>query len=213
MRLPRYYDPFIEELVARCATHCEMVKLGDLVDGGFLQLNTGDEIGRLTYGSGTIPFVRTSDFGSWELKREAKQGVSQDVYEEWSASQDAQAGDILLVRDGTYLIGTSVLLCDADLPLLYCGGIIRIRCLKPDELSPALLFTLLNLPTTIRQIRNKQFTRDVIDTLGNRLTEVLVPVPSDKRIVAAISDSIGTRIQERNSMRKSLEALVSTMHA
>jgi len=211
--LPRYYDPVVAEAVERCAITCTMVGLGDLVSDGLLEMTTGDEIGRLNYGTGTIPFVRTSDFGSWELKREAKQGVSQEVYDEWSKFQDARPGDILLVRDGTYLIGSSVLLCDADLPLLYCGGIIRIRCLKPDQLSPAMLFTLLNLPMTIRQIRNKQFTRDVIDTLGNRLGEVLVPLPSDKRTVLAISEEIGSRIEVRNAMRGKLEALVSKMYS
>src|SRR6202035_2489514 len=106
--------------------------IGDLVREGMLELQTGDEIGRLSYGTGNIPFVRTSDFGSWELKREAKQGVSSDVWDVWNTSQDVQAGDILLVRDGTYLVGTSVLIDESDLPLLYCGGIYRIRSVKPD---------------------------------------------------------------------------------
>ncbi|MEN8133097.1 MAG: hypothetical protein ABFS45_23550, partial [Pseudomonadota bacterium] len=52
------------------------------------------------YGTGTIPFIRTSDFSNWEIKHDPKQGVSEEIYEQYAESQNVKEGDILLVRDG-----------------------------------------------------------------------------------------------------------------
>jgi hypothetical protein len=169
----------------------------------------GDEIGRLNYGTGDIPFVRTSDFGSWELKRETKHSVSSDVYDLWGLGQDAQAGDILTVRDGTYLVGTSVLIDPTDLPLIFCGGIIKIRSCDHSTLSPGLLFALLNTPFVKRQIRNKQFTRDVIDTLGQRISEILFPIPRDGGIRVLIGSFFAKTLAERTELRLALEKITS----
>ena len=77
-----------------------------------------------------------------------------------------QSGDILLVRDGTYLVGTSCMITDSDTKMLYCGGLIKIRINDKTKIDEFLLLGLLNSYIVKRQIRTKQFTRDVIDTLG-----------------------------------------------
>ena len=38
-----------------------------------LSADTGVEIGKMAYGTGDIPFVRTSDLAQWEIKRDPKQ--------------------------------------------------------------------------------------------------------------------------------------------
>ena len=38
-----------------------------------------------------------------------------------------------------------------------------------------------------RTIGEKQFTQDIIDTIGKRLTEIVVPLPKDARAVARIA--------------------------
>lgn len=209
--LPKYYDPWIPQASRKLASRCQVVSIAELAHQGVLVLQTGDEIGRLNYGTGDIPFVRTSDFGSWELKREAKQGVSKEVWQEWQASQDAQAGDILLVRDGTYLVGTSVLLCEDDLPLLYCGGIYKIRCLDHERLPPGLLFALLNTAYLRRQMKNKQFTRDVIDTLGQRVNELLLPIPNDVGTARELGRIFASWLGSRTHYRAELGEMTRSM--
>lgn len=211
--LPKYYDPWVAEASGHLAKRCDLVRIADLVSEGVLALQTGDEVGRLNYGTGEVPFVRTSDFGSWELKREAKQGVSEDVWQAWQSSQDAQAGDILLVRDGTYLVGTSVMLCEDDLPLLYCGGIYKIRTLDQKRLPPGLLFALLNTEFLRRQMRNKQFTRDVIDTLGKRVLELLIPIPKDAEVAQAVGKMFQQWLNNRTHLRAELAAITKSMFA
>ena len=198
--IPRYYDPTVDVDLAALARTCHLVAIGELTRNGTLELQTGHEPGKLEYGFGSVSFIRTSDFANWELKHDPKQRVSQNVFDTYSAKQSARPGDILLVRDGTYLVGSSVMVQSSDVPLLFSGGIYRIRALKPD-VDPFVLFALLNLPIVRRQMRNKQFTRDVIDTLGHRFEEVVLPFPKDAHLSASLSERMRGLLAARETLR------------
>lgn len=137
--VPHYYDPTIKAELSTFDVLCELRTIESLVRSGILELQTGVEVGKLAYGEGDIPFIRTSDFGNWELKHDPKHRVSVEVYDQYSESASAQDGDVLLVRDGTYLVGTSVLVVEDDPPMLFSGGIYRIRSLDHGLLPPSLL--------------------------------------------------------------------------
>jgi hypothetical protein len=205
--IPKYYDPTISAQFPNYRKRCNLQTVGEMQSQGLIDIATGDEIGNINYGTGDIPFVRTSDFGSWELIRTPKQGISREIYDKWNSKQDIAAGDVLLVRDGTYLVGTSVTLFNRDLPLLYCGGLLRLRCTQPEKISPALLFVLLNIPFVKLQLRNKQFTRDVIDTLGRRLTEVVLPIPHEKEASRLIGSHVHKLLETRSALLEDLKQL------
>lgn len=205
--VPKYYDPEIEaELDAMTKTH-ELMTLGDLQKGKILSVDTGIEIGKMAYGTGTIPFIRTSDLSNWEIKADFKHGVSEEIYDEIKHKVDVKSGDILLVRDGTYLIGTSAIVTAADLPMLFQSHIYRVRVLKPAKVSPWLLFACLNTPIVKRQIRSKQFTQDIIDTLGKRFTEIVLPVPRDAKIAAKVARETQEIIESRARLRNRAKAI------
>ena len=105
-------------------TH-ELITLYDLVKSKVVNWDTGIEIGKMAYGTGHIPFIRTSDISNWELKGDPKQSVSEEIYE--ANKQDVQPDDIFVVRDGTYLVGTSCILTEDDTKILYCGGMYKLR--------------------------------------------------------------------------------------
>jgi len=205
--IPKYYDPQLEtDIDALRHTH-NLVSLGDLCKGGknaVISWETGIEIGKMAYGTGDIPFVRTSDISNWELKGDPKQNVSEEIYE--ANRQDVRAGDIFVVRDGTYLVGVSCILTEKDTRILYCGGLYKLRVEQPEQLDPYLLLALLNAPIVRRQMRAKQFTRDIIDTLGKRLFEVLLPIPRDaskcERIAKETREVIETRARLRDRTKK-----------
>jgi type I restriction enzyme M protein len=205
--IPKYYDPQLEaDINALRHTH-NLMSLGDLCKGGkdaVISWDTGIEIGKMAYGTGDIPFVRTSDISNWELKGDPKQNVSEEIYE--ANKQDVRAGDIFVVRDGTYLVGVSCILTEKDTKILYCGGLYKLRVEKPDQLDPYLLLALLNAPIVRRQMRAKQFTRDIIDTLGKRLFEVLLPIPKDastrERIAKETREVIETRAKLRDRTKE-----------
>ena len=202
--VPRYYDPEIENNLRALGQTHDLRPLGDLVKSKIISWDTGIEIGKMAYGTGPIPFVRTSDISNWELKGDPKQNVSEDIYDE--NKQDVRAEDILVVRDGTYLVGTSCILTEQDTKMLYCGGIYKLRVLDKSKLDPYLLLALLNTPIVRRQMRAKQFTRDIIDTLGKRLFEVVLPIPKDaalrRRVAEETRRVIETRVQLRNRARE-----------
>jgi len=171
-----------------------------------LTFGTGIEVGKMAYGTGPVPFIRTSDISNWELKADPKQSISEDLYELTKDKLDVRAGDIFVVRDGTYLVGTSCILTEQDAKITYCGGIYKIRVKKPDVLDPYLLLALLNTPIVRRQMRAKQFTRDVIDTLGKRIFEVVIPIPKNparcKEITRLTRETVETRATLRNQAKQ-----------
>lgn len=198
--IAKYYDPGLaERLKALRDTH-ELVSLEELVQRKTLSWETGLEVGKMAYGTGTIPFIRTSDISNWELKGDPKQGISEAIYEDHR--QDVQAGDIFVVRDGTYLVGTSCILTEHDTKILFCGGLYKLRSRQPDKLDPFLLLALLNTPIVRRQMRAKQFTRDIIDTLGKRLFEIVLPLPKDLAARKKISDEARQVVETRVRLRQ-----------
>lgn len=205
--VPKYYDPEIQiELKSLAKTH-KLVPLGDLQRSKVLSVVTGVEIGKMAYGTGQIPFIRTSDLSNWEIKADFKHGVSHEIYEEMKSQVDVRKGDILIVRDGTYLIGTSAVVTEEDLPMLFQSHIYRLRVVKPSTISPWLLFVCLNAPIVKRQIKSKQFTQDIIDTLGKRLSEVVIPIPKDASIAAKIARETKQIIETRARLRDRAKAI------
>ena len=205
--VPKYYDPELaRDLDALHETHNLRV-LGTMRDEGIISFATGVEIGKMAYGTGIIPFIRTSDLSNWEIKADFKHGVSKEIYDDWARQVDVQEGDILMVRDGTYLIGTSAIVTKDDLPMLFQSHIVRIRVEDPERMNPWLLFAALNTPIAKRQIRSKQFTQDIIDTVGRRLAEVAVPVSRDTDERMRIAERMKEVIEGRARLRKQAKAL------
>lgn len=204
--IPKYYDPSIQEDLLHLSDTCELISISELIKNEVISLQSGDEPGKMAYETGSIPFVRTSDIANWEIKYDTKQNVSEQVYERYCHREDVQEEDILIVRDGTYLIGNTCMIMPEDTRILFCSGLTKIRCHKKDYLSPFLLLALLNSYIVKRQIRSKQFTRDVIDTIGNRLTEVILPVPKDEELRNSISQYVRKLLIERVMAKSDLQS-------
>jgi type I restriction enzyme M protein len=60
---------------------------------------------------------------------------------------------------------------------------------------------LLNCPIVKRQMRAKQFTRDVIDTLGKRIFEVILPIPKDRSLRERIARETRETVLARGALR------------
>ncbi len=204
--IPKYYDPTIDRVLKDLANTHTIISVGDLVKQGVLSLATGIEVGKMAYGTGPVPFIRTSDISNWELKADPKQSVSEDLFEKFQSKLDVRTDDLFIVRDGTYLVGTSCILTKHDPHLLYCGGIYKVRVKKPKTLDPYLLLALLNTPIVRQQMRAKQFTRDIIDTIGKRILEVMIPIPKDSalynKIAQVTRETVETRADLRNQARQ-----------
>jgi hypothetical protein len=136
--IPKYYDP-----VLRADLHSEARRTGarwvpimSLINEGLVSATTGAEVGKMAYGTGSIPFIRTTDIADLKVKADPRQGVSQQIHDEYAAKAAVQQGDVLVVRDGTYLVGSSAIVTTMDAPALICGGIYRLRSSIQDSWTP-----------------------------------------------------------------------------
>jgi type I restriction enzyme M protein len=205
--VPKYYNPEIDrELKGMSNTH-DFTSLAQLVRDGAVSISTGVEIGKMAYGTGTIPFIRTSDLSNWEIKADFKHGVSQEIYEEAKDRADVLPGDILMVRDGTYLIGTTAFVTEEDVPMLFQSHLYRLRVKQPELINPYLLLITLNTPIVRAQIRAKQFTQDIIDTLGQRVLELVLPVPRDAELRRTLAEEAHEIINARMKLRRQARRL------
>jgi type I restriction enzyme M protein len=210
---PRAFEFDAESESDRLAETHDIISFGDLVKDGVLSLSTGDEVGKLAYGTGEIPFIRTSDISNWELKSDPKHCVSEEIHERYQQRQDVREDDILMVRDGTYLIGTCAVVTKFDLPMLYQSHIYKIRVEKLEKITPFLLLAALTCPFAQRQIKSFCVSQDIIDSLGNKIHEIRLALPKAKktkdRIASLVEKAIRDRTEARELARSACEEVMA----
>ena len=203
---PRYYDPEVELTLDKLSVTHDLVSVQQLLDEGVLEITTGHEVGTRAYGGGSVPFVRTSDISNWEIKRDPKHCISDEDFNLLARKQDVRAGDILMVRDGTYLIGTCAFITEYDTRIVFQSHMYKLRVKQAKKISPYLLLAALSSEPVRQQIQAKRFTQDIIDSLGDRITELVIPLPKNaatkKRIANAVEKSILERVASRELARQ-----------
>ena len=210
---PHYYNPAaISELFDLQNSH-DFISMGELILGGMIEVSSGDEVGKLAYGTGNIPFIRTSDISNWEIKADPKHSVSEEIYQSLAAKQDLREGDILMVRDGTYLIGTCALITPDDTRILYQSHFYKLRVRETCPFCCYFLLAALSSVPVQKQILAKRLTQDIIDSLGNRIQELILPIPKDKarreQIAQMVKQTIQHRIEARKLARQACSELVA----
>jgi type I restriction enzyme M protein len=172
--------------------------------GGYLP--RGDEIGSHVYGLGNIPFIRTSEVNNWEINLNSYKKTSEEVYDQYREKQNIQEGDILLVKDGgPNLIGNLAYITELDTEIIIQSHIFQIKVnTNEDFIDSYLLFYLLNLEIVQKQIQAITFVQGTIATIGNRIMEVILPVPKDpykrKEISTTIEQIINNKVEIRKKM-------------
>jgi len=208
--IPSYYDPEIKQKLKEMEKtgKYRLITIKELVEQGLISIKRGNEIGSRYYGMGDVPFVRTSDIVNWEIKIDPVKSIPEEVYEKYRRRQDIRENDILLVADGTFLIGRTAIVTSFDRKLVIQSHIRRMRCLKPEKLHPYLLLYLLNTEIVQRQIEEKTFVQATISTIGERLYEIVLPVPTDKEIITKIMNDIPEIIKMKVEARRKMENLI-----
>ncbi|UCG01100.1 MAG: N-6 DNA methylase [Candidatus Heimdallarchaeota archaeon] len=201
--IPEYYNPEIMQRLDKLekAGNYRLVRIGDLKNEGIIQITRGHEIGSKFYGTGDIPFVRTSDLINWEINIDPKKQVAGEIYEQYKDKQDIRAGDILLVSDGTFLIGKTAMITERDTQIIIQSHLKKIRVIKKELLDEFLLLWSLNTDIVQDQIKAKTFIQSTISTLGNRLMDLLLPIPREMETKNAISQEIKEIIQEKMALK------------
>ncbi|MHA1486891.1 MAG: N-6 DNA methylase [Promethearchaeota archaeon] len=170
----------------------QLISIGDLINKKIIYtknrdfLPRGVEIGSSVYGLGSIPFIRTSDINNWEINLDSHKKTSEEVYNQFKVKQNIDIGDILLVKDGgPNLIGRTAYITELDTRIIIQSHIFQIKILENREnIDSYLMLHLLNLDLVQKQIRAITFVQGTISTIGNRILDVKLPLPTDlsKRI-------------------------------
>lgn len=201
---PRYYDIEFKHIEKKVIENAELITIKNLVENNILEISIGDEVGKLNYGTGEIPYVRTSDIANLEIKTDVKQKVNEENYKILKHKQDIKKGDILMVKDGTYLIGQVAIITELDLKILYQSHIYKIRVNENNlGLTPYNFLGLIISKFVQRQIKSKQLTQDIIDSLGSRIYELVIPIPKNRNTL----DSIDYRIREIINLKEKCKIL------
>ena len=195
-------------------TH-HLITIGQLISEGILSVSTGNELGKLAYGTGDVPFIRTSDISNWEIKSDPKHLVSKDLYESLAEKQDVKEGDILMVKDGSYLIGTCAMITQYDTRIIYQSHLYKIRVCENNKygLDRYYLLAALSSDFVRKQIVANTFSHDIINSLGDRLKELVIPIAkkAEKRnqIVTMVKKSIDESIEARELAKRARLEVVS----
>ena len=189
-----------------------LLSIADLIEKGIIYtknkefLPRGDEIGSHVYGLGDIPFIRTSEINNWEVNLDAHKKTSEEVYNQFKDKQNIEIGDILLVKDGgPNLIGKTAYITKLDRKIIIQSHIYQFKLLKNEEnIDSYLLLYLLNLDLVQKQIKAITFVQGTISTIGNRIKDVKLPIPSNLSRRREISNHIKEIIDNKTEIRKKI---------
>jgi type I restriction enzyme M protein len=208
--IPEYYNPEIRrdlETLNKSGKY-HLTTIGELACKGIIKIKRGNEIGSQYYGTGEVPFIRTSDIVNWEIKVDPVKCVAEEIYDQYKRQQDIRENDILFVNDGTFLIGRTAMITKHDLKSIIQSHVRKIRVLNMDYLDPFYLLYLLNSKIVRRQIDSKTFVQATISTIGSRLNEVILPISKNKKDRQRIAKEIRDIIQQKTLLRqRSIKAI------
>ena len=176
--VPRYYVKQVPTSAEErgLVSDAPMCTLGELIEQGTIGIRKGHEVGGSAYGTGEVPFVRTSDLSNFEIRTDPTRSVSVDVYEKYRAQQKLSPGNVLIVIDGRYRIGTTAILTLNNYQCVVQShiGIVDVR--EVNTLDPYALLFALNLPFVKKRMRSLVFIQSTLGTLGKRLLELELPM-------------------------------------
>lgn len=194
--LPKYYKINVVDDGKKYGEGYTIVSLADLEHRGVIKIaGVGKTASADAYGEGDVPFIRTSDVSNWEVCEDPAHCVPCSEYERVKASQDVRERDILVVKDGTFLIGKTAMITDLDTRIVLQGHFKKIRVVDGKRMSPYLLLGLLNTAYVRKQLDSLVFTQASISTIGSRLGQIDVPVPDSAK--------------ERRDVERRVRAIVS----
>lgn len=207
--IPEYYDPTIGK-ITRSNSKINFISVEQLIADGLIEISRGNEIGSENYGTGEIPFVRTSDLVNWEIKLNPIKGVSEEIYNQYKDQQDIREKDILFVSDGTFLIGSSSFVTSLDTKIVIQSHVKKIRCLDEKLLNSYYLFYLLNTKVVRKQILSKTFVQATISTLGNRFLELKLPFFKDLNQQSKTIASMKKLIIQKTKIREQAQFIIES---
>jgi type I restriction enzyme M protein len=197
--VPRYYDQHLTDEVSRDAEglNSTVTTLGELLKENIITIRKGHEVGSEAYGTGNVPFIRTSDIHSFEVSSDPTNCVSDEIYQQYRTQQNLKAGDILMVVDGRYKIGRCGILHEWNKACVAQSHLKIISLTEKANFSPYALLYSLSLPSVQAEIRRLVFIQSTLGGLGQRIKEIRLPDPHNSGAWNGSLEGFSKAITER----------------
>ena len=153
------------------------ISIGEMIQKGYLKIKSGKEVGSEAYGTGSIPFVRTSDIINFEISSDPTNAVSEEIYHQFASQQNLCVGDILFIADGRYRIGKTAIITKYNIKSLIQSHIEILSLSDNAPFSPYEFLYSLNTDEVQEQVRSLIFIQSTLGTLGNRIQEINIRIP------------------------------------
>lgn len=204
---PRYYDktPINELKTEAKRLGADLISIREMVEKGYLQIRKGHEVGADAYGTGDIPFIRTSDISNYEISIDPTRAISEEIYESFRSIQKLAPRDILMVVDGRYRIGKTAILHEHNFRCIVQSHIKILTITKKSPIDAIELLYLLNLPMIQHQVRNLVFIQSTLGSLGERINQIMFPLPVRNEVWEKSINEFRQLIQGRAESLKKLK--------
>lgn len=176
-----YFVPRYLAEKSDCHNPDKYITIGDMIKMGYLKRKSGREVGSEAYGTGSIPFVRTSDIINFEISSDPTNAVSEEIYQQFAPQQNLEIGDILFIADGRYRIGKTAIITKYSVKSLIQSHIEILSLTDLAPFSPYEFLYCLNSDEVQKQIRSLIFIQSTLGTLGNRIQEIAIHIPERTR--------------------------------
>lgn len=190
---------------AKYNRNADHITIGQLIKKGYLKIKSGKEIGSEAYGTGDVPFIRTSDINNYEISSDPTNSVSEDIYLQYADQQNLKVGDILFIADGRYRIGKTAIITPYNIKCLIQSHIDILSLNDDAPFTPFELLYTLNEDDVQDQIRSMVFIQSTLGTIGNRINEIALPLPPRteewKIKISSFKNNIETRAKCLNSLK------------
>jgi type I restriction enzyme M protein len=214
--VPSFYwrTPCLDRLRAFAdAEGCDLVRVGDLMDAGQLEVHTGHGSPPTKYrAKGPVPYVKVSDIKNWRLNENPSNFIPTEVAETYRRGKWLQPYDLVTPTRASKNIGLFAVVMPWQTNVILTREIEVWRLTETAErVNPFLLLTLLSLKVVHDQFDFLVLMQTNREDLSQRYRELLLPIPREeaKRTewTKPLRDYFEARVRARESYDELLDRL------
>lgn len=188
------------------------ITLGQLVEEGVITCWDGHgSPPAAAKGQGTIPYIRVKDIVNWEMYRNPVSMVPVETFQKMTKNKTLpQEGDIIMVRRGSYRIGTVAMASSRDKNVLLTRELLTLRVKDPQNkygITPFYLLALLSSEFVQAQMSGHVFTDTTLPNIADRWRDLVLAVHDDTDEVTQVSGQMENIIRLKWEAQNATDSL------
>ena len=209
--VPRYFWNNREKEIEKIAKeqNCTLVSVSELIKEKIITYFDGHgSPASDNKGMGDVPYVRVKDIVNWDIYKDPTALIPYHVFEKMrKENKKLREQDLLFVRRGSYRIGSVALVSPYDTEILLTREILVLRQVKQNNkygITPYYLIYLFSHYLTQMQMYNKVLMETTLPNIGNRWSELRLPIHNDINIRKQIDEKIKFVFENKWAAQKAI---------